>query len=447
MLSSPVRWLAPGGCALLIAACSVTTFDDYEAKAPAVKIQQEGDRSSAVFGVHLAAMPRRQVGKLLTGGLVLVSGNVPVALNTGTFSVDGKFTNTEADNDAFLRLLGEPDQITALAPAPSEEPPKEHGGPFAYVGKARKGVGSLMIMDVNSFDMARELSAPEGLQGFASAVTATDLSGDGARRHDLAIGATSGVMLLRSSGWPNFGDISEALVVRGGAVPANAAITVLTSGQLIAGAGDAVAAAAPLSNFVGVLHHLGDVGTPQCVDLCAGVLEIPLPDDAVDFGTALLFADLSGDGKPELLVGAPGTPGGGAVYVYDLTAEHLDGAKEPPAPRVLQPPAGAERFGAGLAFGRFDGREPLLAVGAPGTAIDGKEKAGAIFLYGAQLGEPTGMVRLARPEVKGQLGGVLTSMPFKNDERVNDVLVGSGATAAYVFFASITPEHEDFRAR
>jgi len=87
------------------------------------------------------------------------------------------------------------------------------------------------------------------------------------------------------------------------------------------------------------------------------------------FGMALAIADLQGDGKSEVVVGAPrmtvrGVEAAGAVLVYDAGGQLVD-------TRIVSSPLVDARFGSSLAAvsqgksGDTDARD-VLAVGAPG---------------------------------------------------------------------------------
>ena len=100
------------------------------------------------------------------------------------------------------------------------------------------------------------------------------------------------------------------------------------------------------------------------------------------FGSAAsLGGDLDSDGRPDILIGAPladpaGLRDAGSVYVYSPRGEllaRLDGG-EP-----------AARYGAALGGGHDvtgDGR-PDFVVGAPGASAPERSHAGTVFIYGA----------------------------------------------------------------
>jgi len=94
----------------------------------------------------------------------------------------------------------------------------------------------------------------------------------------------------------------------------------------------------------------------------------PGQEDGIDdqFGAALAAADVNGDGKSDLYVGAPGKGTTGRVFVYEGSSFMSA------AVGVLSPPAGPPGpvyFGASLALGDLNGDGRIdLAVGAPETS-------------------------------------------------------------------------------
>ncbi|MCB9597802.1 MAG: VCBS repeat-containing protein [Sandaracinaceae bacterium] len=89
-------------------------------------------------------------------------------------------------------------------------------------------------------------------------------------------------------------------------------------------------------------------------------------DRSSDTTCGMLF-DQNGDAIPDLLVGAPGTGTTGAAYVF----QGANGAPNTWTSVELTPPPGVERFGSSIGSGDFDGDGRMeIVVGAP-TTFDG----------------------------------------------------------------------------
>jgi hypothetical protein len=123
------------------------------------------------------------------------------------------------------------------------------------------------------------------------------------------------------------------------------------------------------------------------------------------FGAAIAVGDFDRDGYKDLAIGAPyenigNTTDAGCVHVvygaasgagpggmpfrtatkYLTRADAFNG----PIPNV---PGAGDRFGSALAAGDFDGDGyDDLAIGAPGTTVNGKTGAGAVFVFYSSVG-------------------------------------------------------------
>lgn len=104
------------------------------------------------------------------------------------------------------------------------------------------------------------------------------------------------------------------------------------------------------------------------------------PGDAEgSFGASLFVTDFDDDGIDDLVVGDPTA---NRVFLYRGTA---DGLEDAPVD-TLQPggdTAGdAKEFGASLGRANLDpGKLEVLAVGAPGTTVDGKDEVGSVHIF------------------------------------------------------------------
>jgi hypothetical protein len=138
------------------------------------------------------------------------------------------------------------------------------------------------------------------------------------------------------------------------------------------------------------------------------------------FGAALAAADLDGDRDDELVVGAPGLAGSGAVAVLGMGRQGLGGSRliEQSTPWVGQRAAQTDDFGAVLAVGDFsgDGR-PEIAVGVPG---DGERSAGSVTVLDVRARTARSLAQAGRglsgdPEIADRFGAALAAGDFDND--------------------------------
>lgn len=110
------------------------------------------------------------------------------------------------------------------------------------------------------------------------------------------------------------------------------------------------------------------------------------------FGAAVVVTELNGDRCADLVIGSPGHAGTGAVVI---ALGYPQGWRSAEASLVPTPTkkAGAE-FGAALALFtryRIEGPVPMLGAGMPGYRVNGRATAGAVVAYpilGGVLGAP-----------------------------------------------------------
>lgn len=164
-------------------------------------------------------------------------------------------------------------------------------------------------------------------------------------------------------------------------------------------------------------------------------LDSPTPLDGANFGRSLAAADLTGDGRPEIAVGALGE--GfivGGAYLFSGSDYSLIRPISNPTPQ------NGARFSEGIAMGDVN-RDNLadIAVGAPLQDTGGFSDAGIAYIFDG----PTGALRstLTAPslQVGGQFGKAIAISDADGDG-TQDVLVGSpgpggamGFGRAYLF--------------
>jgi len=171
--------------------------------------------------------------------------------------------------------------------------------------------------------------------------------------------------------------------------------------------------------IVGALVWLWTVpaGAGRVVDLAARAVPTVVGSHAEEqFGYASAAGDLNGDGRPELVVGAPGHGGGGgsyhagAVYVFDgRTVPGLTGQVGAAlvAMFVLTGNSGQGRFGATVALGDLsgDGLDDIV-VGAPAAGEGNRLECGRIHVFISRPGEAPPATSLdADITLNGEAGG------------------------------------------
>lgn len=280
--------------------------------------------------------------------------------------------------------------------------PRHTVGRMHYRGRVvviRGGEGSLE-------QRAAVWMGPRSGSQVGSSLACGDLDGDGAP--DLAVGAhpehrgRGAVFVLRGSrrgGILDGGDLGSGnmLLELHGTTPGGGLGHAVALGDLDGDGLADLAVSEPMGS-VGrtpsagrVLVYRGRRKPPQGaleVGQGAGQPDLVLEGRENEYlGTGLLAADLTGDGICELVVLSPDRPGrsgrsGGGVVVLRGGRSFWKDAKDTPAGAddahlTVRGPGGSE-LGAAAAVLRDDG-PPTLLVGAPGSSLQGRKAAGALY--------------------------------------------------------------------
>lgn len=218
------------------------------------------------------------------------------------------------------------------------------------------------------------------------------------QRHTIACGATGLVVLVAGL----LGPVPAARA---------ATCTAATSQDFDDdGHADLVVARTDPPNLAGVVELRMSGGTTQTIS--AAGLGFPLPAGSFGdaFGTSVHIASIDEeDNCPDLVIGAPDTPGGGAVYLVRGNGRGVSTSAvriESPAPDL--------HFGASVAAMDLPLTRVRVLVGAPWLDLGGRKDAGGLYVYDLDDAAPSGAPALldysdfgAAPHSNDRLGRVL----------------------------------------
>ena len=314
--------------------------------------------------------------------------------------------------------------------APEQVVRGQNGAGRVFVLPGERGLGAVTTGALSLDREPEEVPGdPLGREGLGEAMAMGDFNGDG--HADLAIGApgarpnelTGAGALLLVFGAPNdpeTGDLTPLRYVelsrdiediasfaeQGAGFGGSLAAADLDGDgfdDLVVGAPGATAGGQRGAGDLTLLFGRADRGDPEGPDAETGAFDLPrtrildlsagaIPGDPASraaFGAGLGLADLDGDGRPELLVasleGQGRLAGAGALY-------GIFGGPAGPDPRrpfrlapgmagMGLPAVGAQAFAARFGVADFNGDAVAdLAIGAPGSVVEGLDRAGALLM-------------------------------------------------------------------
>jgi hypothetical protein len=435
-----------GAGAMLVPGCSWTTFDDLKDE---VWVDVSGGPGSpgTTFGIALASVAPSTTGD--STRFAALGRNKPT-LTRVSFDANGKRTEVLANDLAETFSI----QAFSISPAFGGDPT---GTMVAYAGLTNNGDTQMVAYDIDNLAVTRSLTVlnqpPETVplesEGLAFGAAGGDALADIAfsTRESLFLVADPGAadtnLAARSHRCVHGGDWSYGVAIGdflSTSDGAEIAVSIGSQQRSLDGAAVKLVAVSDITQY----------DTVTKTD-CGAVAALPgIEKPAIhDFGEEVLAADFDGDGRSELVVSAPSV---NQVFLY---------REDPAAPgtlieRVFTGPGNG--FGVSLAVGDLDGDgKPELVVGAPRANAEDVRNAGAVYVFAyntatAAFDEtPLLTVHDAYPETEQGFGSQVALSAWRIDAvppapaEVRNVLVVAGKDEVFTYFKEPLLE-DDVRA-
>ncbi len=374
---------------LMVGACDPRVFDDLGSKAPV----QVAEAPSGLdhFGPGLVSMDGRgqdadrpQVA--VAAGMGTEALVVAKGLSDGRMELRSGGESPEAGTAGAVRALVQTGRLSG----------PEGDGPGVLVGVPEFGVVYAAVLGRTGEPMGladRVLTAGDcnlsDMDEFGGGLGAADLDGDGhdewivRSRYSLCVFGAADLTAAPLS-CPLLTNCQDCDDFHSWDGP-------LATGRLLnLPAGRSTLVVGLPSKTRGSVHFLamsgsGSILDQSCDDVDIQTFDLQAPAGMASFGSALVVADLDGDGWDELFVGAPGEQ---KVFVYSVPAGgSTDWANATPVLEVTpENTAEARAFGAAMTLADLDGDGRLeLAVGDPDAKVGGEDLAGRVHLFSLDL--------------------------------------------------------------
>lgn len=361
------RRLAPLVCLALAAvgasACDWTEFDDLQLQTPVRAVPRPDDMDSTLYPSFVlpVAKPRGRAE-------LLVLGTDNVALADFTFESKGELGTQTVPNDRFLLNGAKVGPLAVAAYLPgSDDVPR-----IVAVTEEERQPVSITLDSTQANFAVTALGTPLAIEAGALAV------GDARGTGETDVVITSGAQLLVM---PNAAAASTQSCDLESAVSALA----VGDGWVVAGQ------PAPPGNVWLVRPDYA----PAPDGTCVAVTTLGEYVESLGFGTAVVVADIDGDGTREIGVSAPQER---TVYFYSSGGSILP---DPYGPKTWA--GGSTACGNSIAVGVIEGARTLL-VGDPGDPdVVGEAAAGAVWMLDLETGDM--LPKLERPTTDVQRFG------------------------------------------